>query len=1108
MALSIPIMSALTPRSFVGCVALIAAGLLSPQATQAAPLAFESTTALKPTLQGRVYEPSQKFAKSSQPAPVGSPQAVKSLEVGAQGLRSGDGVLAPLISQNPEDEAVMLQLEGALESSDPRLPDGSRYDSYEFAGEAGDVIQIRLESDTFDTYLILLDPQGNQLAFNDDAFAIITTNSLLILELPQTGRYQVVANSFDRTGQGVYQLTVKAASSQILAVQDTVAEIDRHFQAGFQLYGRSQYRDALSAWQQALDLTRSEPVRAAFPDESLAVEGVILGNVGLAYDDLGEYERAIALHHQSLDIARELENRFEESRALGNIGLSYISLSDYDQALNFLQQHLDSAQAIGDLDGEGRALNNLSLVYSALGDYEQAIHALEAYIDIARETGYRLGEGYALGNLGDIYNELGQYERAIELQRQYLAIAHELDHPFSKASALYGLGTSYYYLDQMDRVIDLFQQAIALLEEIDSPARATALGGLGFIYYELGDYDQAIALHQQHLAIAAAVNSRSDTAYALNNLGLAYGAVGDYDQAIELSQQSLALFRDLGERPQEGTALARLGRLLMEQDQIELAIVFLKSSVEVREGIRGNISSLGTELQQAFTDSVAEDYRLLADLLLQENRIIEAQRVLDLLKVQELDDYLQDVQRSAQASVDFWQPEENILALYDEVLVSGTELTQLQGRSPNSLSPDEQTRLAELTAQQNQLYTRFIDWLEHPEIIDSLDQLRADTRSRTVDIENFTDLQDQLAQLPQTTVILYPLILEDRLELVLVSADAPPVRYPVAVDAVTLNRTIVEFGQALKQPGSAVEGPAQQLYDWVIAPLESDLEALEAESIIFAPDGALRYVPLAALYDGEQWLIERFTLSQITAASETDFADAPSDRQALLAAACATCSFTVEVGDDTFAFEDLPATRQEVDTLATQIPESEVLVDGNFTPEQFVERLGSYNFIHLATHGMFVSGDPDASFLLFGDGQSVNLRQIRREWQQLDADLIVLSACETALGSAELGNGIEVLGLGFQLQRAGAKAVMASLWQVSDRGTQVLMSAFYGALSEGMTKAEALQAAQLALINSSEGPGDSGDRGIGVVGDGGATRAVNYSHPYYWAPFILIGNGL
>jgi len=411
------------------------------------------------------------------------------------------------------------------------------------------------------------------------------------------------------------------------------------------------------------------------------------------------------------------------------------------------------------------------------------------------------------------------------------------------------------------------------------------------------------------------------------------------------------------------------------------------------------------------------------------------------------------------------------------------------------------------------VYTSFIDWLDHPEILAAVDQLRVETRSRTVDIENFTDLQASLRQLPQTSVILYPLVLEERLELVLVSADAPPVRYPIEVDATTLNRTVVEFGQALKDRGSDPRPSAQQLYDWVIAPLENDLAAVGAENIIFAPDGVLRYVPLPALFDGEQWLAERFSFSQITAASETDFAARPRDERSLLAAACADCTFTVNVGDDAFSFLDLPGTLREVELLAAQVPGAEVLIDGDFTPAQFKNLLGSHTLIHLATHGLFVSGAPDESFLLFGNGQSVNLQQMRREWSQLDADLVVLSACETALGSPKLGNGIEVLGLGFQLQRVGAKAVVASLWAVSDQGTQVLMNEFYAALNQGLTKAAALQAAQRALITGESATGGAGPDRTGappLSRDGALAHDAfpGYSHPYYWAPFILIGNGL
>jgi CHAT domain-containing protein/tetratricopeptide (TPR) repeat protein len=1073
-----------------GVLALVATGLLWPQGLRAealVPEPFSSSTARSQSIAREPAVP-KATSKNLSPESANAPQ-----------------------QPAPVAREILLQVQGTLAEGDRVFQDGSLYVPHTLEGKAGDLIQIRLESTDFDTYLILQGPDGSQVAQNDD---LLGTNSWIAIELPETGRYQILANSYDASGRGDYQLTVRTATRRDLTITATVTRANGLFQQGFQQYQRSQYQAALASWEQALDFYTSDTVRAIFPLESYRAQGMLLGNIGLVYDDLGDYEQAIALYRQSLTIAREFNDQAEEGRALGNIGVAYLSLSDYEQAADFFEQQRFLAIEVGDRDSEGRALNNLGLVYMTSGDYDQAITLLEQYIAIAQETGYRLGEGYALGNLGDIYNALGQYERAIALQLEFLSISREIDNRFGEASALNSLGISYYFLGDLDRVIDLFEQSIAILEAVESPASASVIGDLGVIYQDLGDYDQALALHQQHLDIAQAIGSRSEEARALNNLGVAYSSLGDYETALELYQQSLAIFREVGAKVREGIALARLGQLLADQDQPELAIVFLKASVDVQEAIRGNISGLDVEIQQSFVNTVADDYRLLADLLLQENRIIEAQRILDLLKVQELDDYLQDVQRSAQTEtgVEFWRPEETILALYEEVLLTGTELTQLQARDPNRLSAAEQARLAELTTRQNQLYTSFIDWLEHPDILASLDQLRADTRSRTVDIENFTDLQQQLAQLPQSTVILYPLILADRLELVLVSADAPPVRYPVPVDALTLNRTIVAFGQALKQPGSNVEPLAQQLYDWVIAPLESDLAALDVESIIFAPDGALRYVPLAALYDGDQWLIERFSFSQITAASETDFAAAPSDRRSLLAAACAACSFTVEVGDSAFDFEDLPATRDEVDGLATQIPEASVLVDSEFTPAAFAERLGSYNLIHLATHGMFVSGDPDASFLLFGNGQSVNLRQIRRQWQQMDADLIVLSACETALGSAELGNGIEVLGLGFQLQRVGARAVMASLWQVSDRGTQVLMTAFYAALNQGMTKADALREAQLALINSSDGPGEAGDRGIGVVGNptnaSGTTRAVGYSHPYYWAPFILIGNGL
>jgi len=172
--------------------------------------------------------------------------------------------------------------------------------------------------------------------------------------------------------------------------------------------------------------------------------------------------------------------------------------------------------------------------------------------------------------------------------------------------------------------------------------------------------------------------------------------------------------------------------------------------------------------------------------------------------------------------------------------------------------------------------------------------------------------------------------------------------------------------------------------------------------------------------------------------------------------------------------------------------------------------MNDYSVVHLATNAAFVTGQPENSFILFGDGKPVTFRDIEK-WRFPNVDLVVLSACETGLGD-KLGDGREILGFGYQMQRTGARAAIASLWSVDDGGTQALMNAFYGTLETGnITKAQALQKAQIALITGDE-KAMGGQRGIIVVrpSDNQSLEVVTnrLSHPYYWASFILIGNGL
>ncbi|MEO1352832.1 MAG: CHAT domain-containing protein, partial [Cyanobacteria bacterium J06635_15] len=709
--------------------------------------------------------------------------------------------------------------------------------------------------------------------------------------------------------------------------------------------------------------------------------------------------------------------------------------------------------------------------------------------------------------LGWLHSNLGQNQEAIRLYQEALSIARQNENLSQEANILNGIGWANTALQKHQDAIVFFQEQLTIARVINnSRQEANALNGLGFVYAELNQYRQAIFFSEQALAIHREINDLREEAYALGDLGNVYASLGDYQKALDYLMQCLTIQRGINNRWGEGITLSSIAKLLSTQNQPQLAIIFFKASVEVRESIRGDIRGLDTALQQSFTDTVADDYRLLADLLLQQDRIIEAQRVLDLLKVQELDDYLQDVQRNAQteSGVAYLRPEETILASYNALQQSAIEAGQTLAELKAILQADrteaQNQRIAELTALLDDINGDFRDFARSPEIRELIDQLSYEAQDASLRLNQLDGLRDELKQL--NAAIFYPLILEDRLELVITVPDSPPLRRTVSVGREDLNRAILTFREALTNPNSNIEAPAQQLYRWLIEPLEADLAAAGIDTIIYSPDGQLRYIPLAALHDGEQWLTQRYQINNITAESLTNLTDTDRAQPRILAAAYADTSLvhTPEVNGTTYTFRGLPGAGDEVENLPTE----RTFLDEAFSLDALRPIMDEYTVLHLATHAAFVPGVPEDSFILFGNGDTPTLRDVE-DWSLNGVDLVVLSACETGVGG--LGNGEEVLGLGYQFQVSGAKAVMASLWQVSDRGTQILMGAFYDALDQGMTKTEALQWAQNALSTNDETILDEQRAGIGVSAAPNS-NPTPLSHPYYWAPFVIIGNGL
>ncbi|PLZ99882.1 hypothetical protein CEN50_05545 [Fischerella thermalis CCMEE 5268] len=620
------------------------------------------------------------------------------------------------------------------------------------------------------------------------------------------------------------------------------------------------------------------------------------------------------------------------------------------------------------------------------------------------------------------------------------------------------------------------------------------------------------------LAISRDIQERPLEAATFNNIGRVYQQQGKFPQAFNSYLQALAINKELSineKTPGQahialGKTYSNLGYLSELQNQPELAIFFYKHCVNNREKVRLNPAAFTGEQLDAYNLTVTQTYYALGEELLKSDRTTEGQRILDLIKVEELEEYLQNVKGNQLTAkgIEITPTEKPIKQKLDQSLdsavVLGKELTKLRQIPPEKRSLQQKQRIQQIVENQQKILDDFNNFINRPDVKAQLEQISRTARRQNLDLESLNAIRDNLTRLPEKSVILYPLVLENSLELVLVTPDSPPIHRTVAVKKENLHQTILNFRKALENPSLDVKKPARQLYDWLIKPIEKDLTQAATQTIVYAPDGQLRYIPLAALFDGKQWLVQRYSINHITAASLTNFNTPPSSDLRILAAAFTKGSYTVEVANRKEIFSGLPFAAKEVEDLATIVPGTKKILDNAFNPEMTVPQMDDFTIVHMATHAAFVVGKPEDSFILFGNGERVTLKDIAT-WSLPRVDLVVLSACETGLGG-KLGNGEEILGFGYQMQKTGARSAIASLWTVDDGGTQALMSVFYALLPSGkLTKAEVLRQAQIALITGSS---PQLDQQQGRSDSIPKSTVVSLSHPYYWAPFILIGNGL
>ncbi|MEI2581439.1 CHAT domain-containing protein [Scytonema sp. PRP1] len=347
----------------------------------------------------------------------------------------------------------------------------------------------------------------------------------------------------------------------------------------------------------------------------------------------------------------------------------------------------------------------------------------------------------------------------------------------------------------------------------------------------------------------------------------------------------------------------------------------------------------------------------------------------------------------------------------------------------------------------------------------------------------------QIDQIDRTAAVIYPVILADRLE-VIVSLPSSSTKqkqnqnqdlrhYTKNLPQNQVEDKLEELRQKLETrqtPEFLV--PSQEVYQWIIQPIESELEKRQIKNLVFVLDGPMRSIPMAALYDGKSYLVEKYNIA-LTPGLEllNPQPFARTERRTIAGG----------LSEARQNFPALPAVKRELEEIESTVRQSEVLLDKQFTTEAIKEAVKSLNapVVHLATHGQFSSKAEDTFILTFDGRVKVNelseLLKTRATNQRGAIELLVLSACSTAAGDNRAALGIAGVAI-----QAGARSTLASLWVVDDQATADIMGEFYKQLSRpDISKAQALKDAQLSLLKN-----------------------PSYNHPYYWAPYVLVGNWL
>ena len=742
------------------------------------------------------------------------------------------------------------------------------------------------------------------------------------------------------------------------------------------------------------------------------------------------------------------------------------------------------------------------------------------------------------------YSSSGQPGEAISVAHSALLIAHTYkDLTFAAADLLSRGKADRIEGDYKQAIADLQQSAFFAEQINNSVDRAAALNNLGNAYIslarvnygraksaqELGDLDEANLLKKQALSydfqaleyFDKSINIARLCRYQVGEMRFLLNSIPPANRTNQSNlaqaklQQALALFESLSDSPSKVYAAIELARFVQSspvdtisplaqcpqkeaqhqksavvplKPDIELTLKLLNQAVSIARRLQdfsalsfalgnlGHIYECRQEYQQALkltqqAQSVAIQHLNAKDSLYlwewQAGRIMKAQN----RPVEAIAAYEQAVAALQKVRSDILIANPDLqLDLRDTIEPIYRELIELK----LSLEDDSHTS----TKNSNENLSYVLTTLDTLKVAELQNYLGKDSISTAVN-------QKRVDLVGANTAVLNSIILEDRTAII-VSLPSGQKRFTwINLDRKSLKQEINEFRIGLEKRSDIIYNPqqAQKLYNWIVRPFINDLESAQITTLVFIQDGILRSVPMAALHDGEKFLVEKYAIATTPSLTLTDLQTVNRDNLRALAA-----GLTKDAIVEGRIYEALTNVGQEISQVEAQIPASKQLLNEDFTRDRLQDELRQtvYPIIHIATHGEFGSV-PEGTFLVTGNNEKLMIADLNNVIRSVahgpeTVELLTLTACDTASG-----DDLAALGLAGVALQAGVRSALASLWSINDAATVTLVTKFYEEWrNTGMGKAEALGAAQKSLIAAGK----------------------KYAHPYYWAPLILVGNWL